>query len=143
MSQQRYTGGQSSAPDSLRRSGSLNLDVRINNLVQMMHERLEDGKLLNLSEPSHIEIAEALHVLAYESSDAGAPVSELRVSYGDGAKPYRIQVRCLRKPRNVRVDAKTSLHIGTLSFRHLDYDNHVDVYLIRDRETRSRSPREI
>lgn len=34
-------------------------------------------------------------------------------------------------------------HIGTLSFRHVDYDKHVDVYLIRDKETRRLLQRDI
>lgn len=108
-----------------------------------MRARLEDGKPLNFNDPSHIEITEALHVLTYEKSANAGAGSTLKVSYGDGSKTQPLRVRCLSDPPAVRIEAEDALHVGTLSFRHLDYDNHVDVYLIRDRETRSRSANEI
>ncbi len=144
MSRQRSMASKANAPDSLRRGKNIDLDIRINQLVQLMHARLDEGKPLNFSEPSHIAITEALHVLAYEKSDTGPPgVDSLKVSYGDNSKTQPLLVRCLSDPPDVQINTNDALNVGTLSFRHLDYDSYVDVYLIRDRETRSKSPNEI
>jgi len=90
---------------------------------------------MNMSIPPHREITEALHSMVYLD---GQP-SELKIIYNDGSpgKPFPVHVLWKSKegwewnPKHA-----LHLHIGTLSFRHMDYDQHVDVYLIRDKETR-------
>ncbi len=136
---------QTGVPDSLRRGRNTDLKVRISRLVELMHARIEDGKPLNFTEPTHREITEALHVLAYErgTDDQSGTGAQLKVSYGDGSQPRRLKVRCLSAPPRVRIDNSQALHVGTLSFRHLDYDDQVDLYLIRDRETRALATSEI
>jgi hypothetical protein len=145
MDLQKVNKTYSGAPDSLRRGTSIPLGKRIVRLVELMHARIKDGKPLNFTEPAHREITEALHLLAYEEPEAGQAdgKARLKVSYGDGSNPRPLKVRCLSAPPIIQVDNANALHVGTLSFRHLDYDDHVDVYLIRDRETRMRTAGEI
>ena len=145
MARQKVNRTYSAAPDSLRRGTSIPLDERIVRLVELMRARIKEGKPLNFTEPAHREITEALHLLAYEEPGSGQSdgKNRLKVSYGDGSNPRPVKVHCLTAPPSVQVDNRNALHIGTLSFRHLDYDDHVDVYLIRDRETRLRSAGEI
>jgi len=113
------------------------LGQRINTLVETMHSCIANGKPLNFSEAAHREITEALRTVAYEvglSEPAGA---KLKVQYGDGSTGSPLNVRCLIEAPQGTVDERRSLHVGTLSFRHLDYDDRIDLYLIRDRETRT------
>jgi hypothetical protein len=145
MARENVNKTYSTPPDSLRRAKGIPLDQRIIRLVELMRVRVKEGRPLNFSEPTHREITEALHILAYEKPDPGQPDgnTRLKVSYGDGSNPRPLRVRCLSVPPIFQVESNKALHVGTLSFRHLDYDDYVDVYLIRDRETRMRTAGEI
>lgn len=145
MAHQKLNKTYSAPPDSLRRGKSIPLDQRIVRLVELMRTRVKEGRAVNFSEPAHREITEALHILAYEAPESVQPngSTRLKVSYGDGSNPRPLRVRSLSVPPCIEVDSNNALHVGTLSFRHLDYDDYVDVYLIRDRETRLRTAGEI
>lgn len=145
MSSKKTRRPQAAAPDSLKRGETAPLDKRIRDLVELMHARIADRKPLNFTEPTHREITEALHILAYERGPGGGAGEgeQLRVTYGDNSKPDVLRVRCLSPCPPVHIDEARTLNIGTLSFRHLDYDHYVDLYLIRDRETRTLTAGEI
>ncbi len=145
MSAKKFRTQHSSTPDSLRRGESVPLPKRIADLVQLMRSRIADGKPLNLTDTTHREFTEALHVLAYQdgnniSSNGG---KLLKISYGDNLPHPPLRVCCLNYPTPSQIDSDQALHVGTLSFRHLDYDRHVDLYLVRDRETRTKTAGEI
>lgn len=126
--------GKSNKPDALMRESSLPLEVRIQLLVKEMHEGIQRNRPVDLSTPPHREITEALHRLVYEQGDP----AQLRVIYNDGTRGKPFPVRELRLPDSGLLWKPGRLiNIGTLTFRHVDYDNLVDIYLIRDRETRS------
>jgi len=134
-------------PESLQRGQRISLAERIAALVKEMHRCVEKGEALNFSAAAHREITEALRILVYEPSDPTLqPTPQLKAVYEDGSVPTKrlagtrnagaVPVRCLSEiPKQQRANAQ-SLHVGTLSFRHLDYDGKIDLYLIRDRETR-------
>ena len=116
------------------RESSLPLEMRIQSLVKEMHEGIQRNRPVDLSTPPHREITEALHRMVYEQDDPAA----LRVIYNDGTKGKPFPVRELWLPDSgLHWKPDRVLNVGTLTFRHVDYDNHVDIYLIRDRETRS------
>lgn len=129
-------------PYSLRRESGLSLEERIQALVAEMRVCLAEKRAVNLSNPPHTEITEALHRFVYDESDEPA---ELDVIYNDTPiekKRAPFPVRALSSPparpdwRREKVQA-TMVNIGTLSFRHVAYDDYVDFYLMRDRETRT------
>jgi len=130
-------------PESLRQGNRIPLDQRISALVETMRTCIANGKALNFSEAAHREITEALRTVVY---DAGMPEpggAKLKVQYGDGSTGLPLNVRCLAAAPHHAGDESGSLHVGTLSFRHLDYDDRIDLYLIRDRETRTLSNGEV
>lgn len=129
-------------PESLRQGKRVPLHERISALVDAMHRCLSSGKPLNFSEAAHREITEALRIVAYEtgSSPTGAL---LKVQYGDGSLGSKLSLQCLTVTQGRFEDARNTLHVGTLSFRHLEYDDRIDLYLIRDRETRTMSNAEV
>jgi len=118
------------------------LQQRINALVEAMHRCLATAKPLNFSEAAHREITEALRIVAYESGTSPAG-SLLKVQYGDGSVGVRLPLQCLTAAQAQPAASRRTLHVGTLSFRHLDYDDRIDLYLIRDRETRTLSNAEV
>lgn len=129
------------APESLRQGRRVPLPHRVNALVEAMHRCLVNAKSLNFSEVAHREITEALRIVAYEAGVS--PVgSLLKVQYGDGSRGEKLPLQCLTAQAQPRKPRQT-LHVGTLSFRHLDYDDRIDLYLIRDRETRTLSNAEV
>jgi hypothetical protein len=124
----------SNKPDALMRESSLSLEIRIQSLVKEMQEGIQRNRPVDLSTPPHREITEALHRMVYDQGDP----AKLRVIYNDGTKGEPFPVRELWLPDSGLVwKPGRVLNIGTLTFRHVDYDNHVDIYLIRDRETRT------
>lgn len=145
MTPRNATGGHRGGPDSLRRGSRIPLSQRIEHLVEQMRTCVDTGVPLNFSEPAHREITEALHTISYEQGTVSPKrVNQvLKVGYGDGSKGSPLHARCLSPAQQERVDEKGALHIGTLSFRHLDYDDKIDLYLIRDRETRALSNEEV
>lgn len=121
-------------PDSLDREESLSFKDRLRNLLAAMRESIGQSKAIDLSTAPHREVTEGLHSLVYEQGDQ----TELKMKYEDNSAVKSFPVRTLWLPDNVPIwNQQQSLNIGTLSYRHLDYDEFVDVYLIRDRETRS------
>ncbi len=129
-------------PDSLTRGPRIPLNQRVQALLEEMRYCLSEKKHLNFSEPAHREITEALHTLVYEEAE-GPNEARLKVIYSDGSAGTALPVRCLRIHTVSALDEERALHVGTLSFRHLNYDNLVDYYLIRDRETRALSNGEV
>jgi len=120
-------------PDSLVREGSLPFDERLRLLIVSMRDSIAQNKAIDLSTTPHREITEALHTLVYEQGDQ----TELQIKYDDGSRVKPFAVRTLWFPELVpQWKPDQALNIGTLTYRHLDYDQYVDVYLIRDRETR-------
>jgi hypothetical protein len=117
------------------------LRQRINALVEAMHRCLGSAKPLNFSEAAHREITEALRIVAYEVG-ASASANLLKVQYGDGSLGAKLPLQCLTM-NSPRTGPCMTLHVGTLSFRHLDYDDRIDLYLIRDKETRTLSNAEV
>ena len=121
-------------PSSLKTRG-LRFKERVEQLVARIQAHVESGEPMNMSIPPHREITEALHSMVYLY---GQP-SELKITYNDGSPGKPFPVHVLWKPKEGwewKPKHALHLHIGTLSFRHVDYDQHVDVYLIRDKETR-------
>lgn len=130
-------------PSSLKTRG-LRFKERVERLVAQIQAHVESGEPMNMSLPPHTEITEALHRWVYMD---GQP-SELKIEYNDGSRVKKgaFPVRVLWKPKEGWEWYPTQafhLHIGTLSFRHVDYDKHVDAYLIRDKETRRLLQRDI
>jgi len=129
-------------PSSLKTRG-LRFEERVERLVTEMQAHIENGVPMNMSIPSHTEITEALHGLVYTGGQPGG----LQIEYNDGSRvkpPF--PVRVLWKPQEGwewHPRWNRHLHVGTLSFRHVDYDKHVDYYLIRDKETRRLLQRDI
>jgi hypothetical protein len=72
--------------------------------------------------------------LVYEKGDP----AELQIMYNDATRGKAFPVRVLWFPDSGLVwKGEHALNVGTLTLRHVDYDHHVDVYLVRDRETRN------
>lgn len=120
-------------PDSLVREESLRFNDRLRNLLAGMRESIVHSKAIDLSNSPHREVTEALHNLVYSQGDQ----AQLKIKYDDNSvgKPFPVQT--LRLPDSIPAwKNEQELNIGTLSYRHLDYDEYVDLYLIRDRETR-------
>jgi hypothetical protein len=132
-----------SGPESLLQGNRVPLGQRISALVQSMQTCTVNGKALNFSEAAHREITEALRTVVYDVDPSVPAGAKLKVQYGDGSTGPSLRVRCLTAVPHGPVDEKRSLHVGTLSFRHLDYDDRIDLYLLRDRETRPLSNREV
>jgi hypothetical protein len=122
------------APSSLRRESALPLEQRIQNLVDEMRVCIQTKQQIDLSTPPHREITEALHQLVYEEGNA----AELPIRYTDSAPKKPFPIRTLWLPdTGLMWPPHRALALGTLTFRHVNYDDYVDRYLIRDRETRS------
>jgi hypothetical protein len=122
------------SPSSLYKR-TISLERRVERLTGEMQAHLESGESINLSIPPHRETTEALHHLVYMGGQPG----KLKIEYNDGSKGKPFPLMVLWKPEegwNWRPKYNLHLHVGTLSFRHVDYDKRVDVYLIRDKETR-------
>src|SRR5215208_421527 len=127
-------------PDSLAREESLKFKERLRRLVASMRDSIAQNRPIDLSATPHREITEALHALVYEQGDQ----AELQIRYDESSKAKTFAVRSLWLP-DVEPQWKPdqALNIGTLTNRHLDYDRYVDVYLIRDRETKERTNSQI
>jgi hypothetical protein len=132
-------------PTSLQqKKGSLY--ERADLLAGEMLDCCDNNRTINLSLPPHHETAEALHRVVYKD---GVPniLSFLKVSYNDGTSGGDFPIRLLWKPPpngwNWQPKEHLHLQVGTLSFRHVEYDRFVDCYLIRDKETRHLSQSEI
>jgi len=110
---------------------SPNLQKRVKALVQRINEHARDSTPFDPSIPPHVELTEALHVVAH-SGEEGV----LKVRYVDGSHGESFPVGSLWPPECPPTPWDPFLQLGTLSFRHLDYDAHVDLYLLRDRETK-------
>ncbi len=130
---ERFKKGGRVKPDSLVREASLTFKDRLQLLLMAMRDSIAQNKAIDLSTTPHREITEALHTLVYEQGDQ----TELQIKYDDGSRAKPFAVRTLWLPDLVpQWKPDQALNIGTLTYRHLDYDQYVDVYLIRDRETR-------
>lgn len=130
------------APESLRQGNRVPLDQRISTLVETMRNCIANGKPLNFSEAAHREITEALRTVVYDPGQPQPAAAKLKVLYGDGSTGAPLTVQCLAIAPQ-RHTEEGSLNVGTLSFRHLDYDERIDLYLVRDRETRTLSNGEV
>lgn len=124
-----------SEPTSLFRERSETLARRVARLLDEMHACLRENKPIDLGTPPHRETTEALHHLVYDSNNNSE--QKLLVEYNDGTKGAPFPVLSLWLLPGQVFQPHQALNIGTLSFRHLDYDHFVDHYLIRDRETRA------
>jgi hypothetical protein len=132
------------SPASLKKERGPNPDERVRMLTDDMMSAAKNNnpiKPINLSNPPHREITEALHDSFY--SQNGQP-GYLPITYNDvnfDPSKQKFPVCCLKLPKKwpqwgSPETKNKSLNIGTLSFRHVSYDDFVDFYLIRDRETR-------
>ncbi len=108
---------------------------RVNRLVLEMEEHIRTDTPVNLSVPPHVETTIALHRLVFAPGDKG----DLRIEYSDGSRGMKFPVHALWQPKNGWAwQPKDNLHlrVGTLSLRHVSYDQYADLYLLRDKETR-------
>lgn len=143
-----------SVPSSLVRERGPKVHERVMKLVTDMKTAMQKKQPINLSNPPHREITEALHGMVYAKKDEliePGNIHELAITYNDvnydpTRKKFPVYYLYLPKvwPKweNEEIIHKT-LNIGTLSFRHVSYDDYVDYYLIRDRETRALNSYEI
>src|SRR5438876_3651473 len=114
------------SPSSLKRESALPLEQRIQNLVNEMRVCIQTKQPIDLSTPPHREITEALHHLVYENGDA----AELPIRYTDSTPKKSFPVRTLWLPdTGLSWRTDQALAIGTLTFRHVNYDDYVDRYL--------------
>lgn len=123
-----------SKPTSLE-TERVSFPERLKRLLDEIDAHLENKTRFNASIPPHRELTEALHWLVYMS---GNP-DKLHIDYNDGSRGEQFPVRVIWKPEggwDWEPRPKLHLHVGTLSFRHVIYDEYVDLYLIRDKETR-------
>jgi hypothetical protein len=121
-------------PSSLEREDDLPLEVRVQMLTATMEAGIADKRPVDLSTPPHRELTEALHRVVYHPG----PPTQMQVEYGDGSRGKAFPVHVLSLPPDgLKWVSGPALHLGTLTFRHVDYDDYVDLYLLRDRETRS------
>ena len=111
-------------------------EERVERLVQDMEKKVAEKKRINLSVPPHVETTFALHRIVHSSGT----ISQLRIEYSDGSlgKPFPVHLPGQPSDGWGPWEPKPDRHlnIGTLSLRHVDYDRFVDVYLLRDKETR-------
>lgn len=124
---------QSHRPSSLR-FDTPDFDVRLTALVHEMEQSIRHSQPFDASVPPHRELTEALHRVAHGSPAQPEP-GKLLIRYADNTRGHAFPVRHLW-PVPEPVAWEPRLELGTLSFRHLDYDSKVDLYLIRHRETR-------
>lgn len=124
---------QSGRPSSLK-FGSPAFDLRLAALIREMERSIRHRQPFDASVPPHLELTEALHCVAHGSPAQPEP-GELLVRYADNTRGRAFPVRHLW-PVPEPAAWQPLLELGTLSFRHLDYDSKVDLYLIRHRETR-------
>ncbi len=125
-----------SPPSSLKYRRS-KLDERVRALTVEMERHIANianRTAFDASTPPHRELTEALHRVAYASAMQKEP-GTLLIRYADGTAGQPFPIRRLWPVAEPTAWAPR-LQLGTLSFRHLDYDANVDVYLIRDCETR-------
>jgi hypothetical protein len=113
------------------------LDERVQTLIADIEKNIAGGTKFDASIPPHRELTEALYRVTYASPTHKDP-GILLIRYADGTTGQPFKIRELW-PVAEPIAWIPRLQIGTLSFRHLDYDADVDVYLIRDRETRGLS----
>lgn len=121
-------------PNSLK-TRRVTFKERLSNLLLEIDNHIEHQTWFNASVPPHREITEALYHLVYKNDSP----NKLKIEYNDGSRGKPFPTSSLWKPKggwNWNPQAKTHLHIGTLSFRHVVYDKFVDMYLIRDKETK-------
>jgi len=121
-------------PSSLARPrGGPTQSERVEALIAELSESMVSKEPVNLSLPSHVVITKALHALALGGR---APRPGLvRITYNDRSQGVSFPVGRLTQTQVTWTDAPV-VRVGTLTFRHLDYDDYVHLYLIRDRETR-------
>ena len=116
--------------------------VLIERFVREAQLKIANNEPLGLGDYSHTVITEALHQVVYTPEEE----AELGLVYASGSRTSNLPVHCLW-PHNEPIDRTTVLSIGTLSYRHKEYEDgtfaDVDRYLILDRETRALSDLEI
>lgn len=140
-------------PTSLERGPQRSVRARIDELQGLMEAAAsqESSKPINMNLPSHRVITEAFHGCVF---GPGVP-AVVPMCYADQshnqvriteelnaivkAKPDRrtgFPIHVLAMPSESAWRDDDVFNLGTLTFRHADYDNCVDYYLVRDRETR-------
>src|SRR5262245_583199 len=115
-----------SLPDALEVRDRVPLRSRIKRFVEEATQCLDGNASrgtarrasLDLSIPPHRVITEGLHILAY----APGPESEIGVAYGDGSVGTPLHLRCLTPVSSVAWNEQSVLQLGTLSYRHVEYD---------------------
>jgi hypothetical protein len=134
LSGQRPAGRERLAPPASLVGDHIDPKIRVQRVFDDMLAHVHNGAPLNLSAPLHRETTEALHRLVH----LPAGKQQLKVIYRDGEPGRPFPVGGLSWPSGGEswVSGMPTFHLGTLSFRHVDYDRFVDVYLLRDRETR-------
>lgn len=108
---------------------------RVATLVRELEWHIQAGQPFDASVPPHSELTEALWRVAHASPEQ-LQTGELLVRFADRTRGRSsFPVRHLW-PVAPPATWHPRLELGTLSFRHLDYDSKVDLYLIRHHETR-------
>jgi hypothetical protein len=135
-------------PFSLMRQ-MIPIETRIAGVMAEMRRCIQENRFFNMSVPPHRETASALHWLVFEVTDANGVSRDeqfLKVEYNDGTRGQPFPVYRLWKPDggfSWEPDEERHLRIGTLSLRHVEYDRFIDLYLIRDKETRRLTQSEV
>ena len=112
---------------------------RVAQLVSEMLQCLQSGAPINLGVPPHADTTEALRKLVFRDPPTAGSSNILKVRFTGEQPILEFPVYRLWAPPNgwpFEPEPARHLHLGTLCLRHVDYDRHVDMYLIRDKETR-------
>jgi hypothetical protein len=148
-------------PSSLATPRGEGLKKRAERLASKLAAALDNDNPFDLGNYLHTETTEALRMLAF-SADPGVGRKmtqlcrssgggeedwrgrRLRVKFPDGSAGGRFPLRVLTeasRPHTFRSDL--ALRLGTLTLRHREYEDAVDLFLLRDRETRGLSNGEV
>lgn len=117
-----------------KKRGTL-LERRVDQLAGEMVKCAESGRAINLSTPKHNETTQALNRLVYTDGET----FKLNIRYNDTPAKYTFPLRLFPAtalPDRFNPAEGHHIRLGTCSFRHLNYDKHVDLYLVRDKDTR-------
>lgn len=90
---------------------------------------------INVNRFNHAAIVDGLHALLHGSALSQRKRDSLRLCYGDGSESARFPLHTLGSPP--AWDPKMRpVRVGFVSGRHPELDRTVDLYIIRDSETR-------
>lgn len=90
---------------------------------------------INVNRFKHAGIVDGLHTLLHGTAGAHRKRDSVRLCYGDGSESARFPLSTLRPPP-VWDTTVRPIRVGFVSGRHPELDKMVDIYIVRDSETK-------